>query len=101
MKTAYSIPELETTAHWRLTNTIRQVMKESADADAEYARDAALERLLDIEANKILVQIQSVMNSSKPPTAKLEALYNVMIQYDDDDEEGDVTPVTLSPKASV
>jgi hypothetical protein len=101
MKTAYYVPELETTAHWRLTNSIRKVMKESADADSNYARDAALERLLDIEANKILVQIQSVMNSSESPTAKLEALYNIMIQYDDDDQEGNVTPVILSPKASV
>jgi hypothetical protein len=85
----------------RLYKSAHHRLREDAETEAKEIATREYERLLDLEAVKILSQVTLIVNGNETACAKLEALCELLLTYDDDDEqENAVTKVEVKPKTA-
>jgi hypothetical protein len=90
--------ELSTSSMRRLYRASHNVLREDARAESQEIASREYERLLDLEAVKILSQVSLIVNGNETATAKLEALCDLLLAYDDEDEdESRGTKVDVKP----
>jgi hypothetical protein len=93
--------DLTTSSMRRLYRSAHHRLREDAEAEAKEIATREYERLLDLEAVKILSQVTLIVNGNETACAKLEALCQLLLTYDDDDEqENAVTKVEVKPKTA-
>jgi hypothetical protein len=94
--------DLTTSSMRRLYRSAHHRLREDAETEAKEIASREYERLLDLEAVKILSQVTLIVGGSETACAKLEALCELLLTYDNDDEhddartEVDVKPTTAS-----
>ena len=94
--------ELTTSSMLSLYSAAHNRLREDARAESREIANREYERLLDLEGVKILSQVSLIVNGNETACAKLEALCDLLLQYDDpDDEQEDVrTEVDVRPKTA-
>ena len=94
--------ELTTSSFRRLYKSAHHQLREDAESEAKEIASREYERLLELEGVKILSQVSLIVNGNETACAKLEALCDLLLTYDnDDDEQGDTaTRVDMKPKTA-
>jgi hypothetical protein len=91
------LSDLTTASFKRLYQASHKRLRESV---ADQSRDTIAretDRLLDIEATKLLAQVTAIVNGSGSPTEKIGELVSLLVSCDDDyDDEDDDDPNTTS-----
>jgi hypothetical protein len=92
--------DLTTSSMRRLYRSAHHRLREDAETEAKEIATREYERLLDLEAVKILSQVTMIVGGNETACGKLEALCDLLLSYDDDDEQDDdaVTKVDVKPK---
>src|SRR4051794_33298476 len=91
--------DISTTTHHKLIQTIRNHMREDAAGGAEEIANREYERLLDLEAVRILAQATLIINGNATACAKIAELCGLLLTYDED-EEDDATEVDQNPRTA-
>jgi hypothetical protein len=91
--------DLTNKTHYSLISAVRKTLGEDARAESQETANREYERLLDLEAVKILSQVTLVVNGNETATEKLEALCALLFTYDDEDENT-ATKVDVKPKTA-
>jgi hypothetical protein len=94
------LTDLTSSGMRRLYQSAYKRLREDAAADAGEIANREYQRLLDLEAVKILSQVTLIVNGSETACGKLEALCALLLSYDDDDEQASVTKVQIKPSTA-
>jgi hypothetical protein len=93
--------ELTTSSMLSLYSAAHNRLREDAESEAKEIANREYERLLDLEAVKILSQVTLIVNGNDTACGKLEELCALLLTYDDDDEqENAATEVDVKPKTA-
>ena len=85
---------ISTSGHYRLCHAIEKVQKESAEQEREITADRVYQRLLDVEANKVMSEVMVIVQSNQSATEKIRQLCDLLGMTEDENDE-DVTGVTI------
>jgi hypothetical protein len=94
--------DLTTSSMRRLYRSAHHRLREDAETEAKEIATREYERLLDLEAVKILSQVTLIVGGNDTACGKLEALCDLLLSYEDEDDEQEnaVTKVEVKPKTA-